>query len=160
PALVDGDLVLTESAAIVTYLGDKFPEKGLLPQEPRARAEVMRWVFFTVTELEQPLWRIAKQTNLYPKDKRVSDDIPLARHDFIEMARVLEGHMEGREFVAGDRVTVADFELAYTLDWANEVKLITDFPRLRAYLDRMYARPHAPTRIAKAFESVGRIRRE
>jgi glutathione S-transferase len=140
----------------VTYLGDKFPEKGLLPQEPRGRAEVMRWLFFTMTELEQPLWRIARQTNVYPEDKRVPADIPLARNDFTDMARVLEAHMDGREFVAGTTVTVADFVLGYTLDWANLVKLLGDFPHLRGYLDRMYARPHAPMRIAKAFESIGR----
>jgi glutathione S-transferase len=156
PALVDGDLVLTESGAIVMYLADKFPEKGFLPQDQRARAEVMRWLFFTVTELEQPLWRIAKHTNILPKGERVPADVPLAQRDFTNMARVLEAHMEGREFVVGPSVTVADFVLGYTLDWANLAKLLGDFPRLRAYLDRMYARPHAPMRIAKAFESVGR----
>jgi glutathione S-transferase len=40
------------------------------------------------------------------------------------------------------------------IDWANEQHLIDDFPRLRAYLARMYARPSAPQRIAEAFASV------
>jgi glutathione S-transferase len=40
---------------------------------------------------------------------------------------------------------------AYTLDWANEVQLLDGFPPLRAYMERMYARPHAPLRIAETF---------
>jgi glutathione S-transferase len=51
-------------------------------------------------------------------------------------------------------VTVGDFVLAYTLDWANEVHLLDEYPRLRAYMERMYARPHAPPRIAEAFASL------
>jgi len=66
PALVDGDFVLTESVAIVLYLAEKYPEKGLLPSGLRARAEVNRWLLFSATELEQPIWRIARHTVLYP----------------------------------------------------------------------------------------------
>ncbi len=58
PVLVDGDFVLTESAAIVLYLAEKFGK--FLPTDARGRAEVNKWLLFTVTELEQPLWRIAK----------------------------------------------------------------------------------------------------
>ena len=67
------------------------------------------------------------------------------------LAAVLEKHMQGRQFVAGDQVTVADFVTAYTLDWGNEAKLLGDFPQLVAYMERMYARPHAPPRIAAWF---------
>ncbi len=70
------------------------------------------------------------------------------------MARVLEEHMNRRQFVVGDSVTVGDFVLAYTLDWANEVHLLEGFPNLQKYLARMYARPHAPLRIAAAFDSI------
>ena len=45
-------------------------------------------------------------------------------------------------------VTVADFVLAYTLDWANEWKVLDRCPQLVAYMERMYARPKAPKRIA------------
>jgi glutathione S-transferase len=151
PVLVDGDLVLTESAAIVLYLGEKYPQKGLLPADPRQRAEVNRWLLFTVTELEQPLWRIARQTFLYPEEQRLAADVPLAVNDFKPMAAVIDAHMRGRQFVVGDRVSVADFVLAWTLDWANEEKLLDEFPGLRTYLERMYSRPKAPLHIAEAF---------
>lgn len=155
PALVDGDLMLTESIAIVLYLAEKYPEKGLIPSDLAQRAELYRWLLFAATELEQPLWRIARHTNVYPEEKRLSAEVALAREDFKPMAAVLEEHLKGRQFVMGKSVTVADFALAYTLDWANEIKLLDGFPQTKAYMERMYARPHAPMRIAKALASVG-----
>jgi glutathione S-transferase len=154
PAFIDGDLVLTESAAIVLYLAEKYPQKRLLPDTPRARAEHNRWLLFTVTELEQPLWRIARHTFIYPEAERLEADAAIARREFREMAAVMEAHMRGREFVMGDHVTVADFVLAYTLDWANEEGLLDEAPTLLAYMERMYRRPQAPSRIAAAFAAV------
>src|SRR3979490_3349266 len=124
PALVDGDVVLTESVAIVLYLAEKYPDKKLLPADPEQRAQLNRWLLFTATELEQPLWRITRHTNLYPEAKRLPGDVALAREEFTAMAGVLDEHMCGRQFVAGNTVTVADFVLAYTLDWAKQARLL------------------------------------
>jgi glutathione S-transferase len=156
PVLIDGDLVLTESVAIVLYLAEKFPDKGLLPADSRERAQAYRWLLFTTTELEQPLWRIARHNNLYPKDKRLPAEVELARADFAPMAAIMENHMRDRSFVVADRISVADFVLAYTLDWAKMAKLLDGFPRLNDYIEAMYARPQAPMRIKEAFESVKR----
>src|SRR5580693_124159 len=123
PALVDGDHVITESVAIVLYLADKFPDKKLVPADPKQRAQLNRWLLFTATELEQPLWRITRHTNLYPESKRLPGDVALAREEFTAMAGVLDEHMRGRQFATGSTVTVADFVLAHALDWANEVRL-------------------------------------
>lgn len=150
PVLVDGDRVIPESAAIVLYLADKYPEKALLPVDLDERAQVYRWTMFAVTELEQPLWRITRHTMLYPPGKRLPADIELARDDFTTMAAILDKHLEAREFIVGDRLTAADCVTAYLIDWANEFHLIDAFPRLRAYLERLYARPEAPQRIADA----------
>jgi glutathione S-transferase len=154
PVLVDGDIVLTESVAIVLYLAQKYPKNGLLPRSVEARARVDQWLLFTATELEQPLWRIARHTAIYPKDKRLPADISLARQDFETMATVMEEHLAGKTFLVGDTVTVADLVAAYTLDWANEVRLLDTTPRLRAYMEHMYTRPQAPPRIAAALASV------
>ena len=156
PVLVDGDTVVTESVAIVLYLAEKFPDKALIPSDVRQRAQLNRWLLFTATELEQPLWRIARHTHQYPEDKRLPGEVALARSDFTDMAKVMEDHMRGREFVVGDGVTVGDFVLAYTLDWANLVGLLDGSPSLRAYMERMYARPRAPMRITDAFASIAR----
>jgi len=150
PVLVDGEQVLTESAAIVLYLAEKYPEANLLPTDLVQRGQAYRWLLFTVTELEQPLWRMARHEFLYPEEKRSPQDIQLAREDFRPMVEVLDRHMRGRTYVAGHAATVADFVLAYTLDWANEVKLLKDFPDLRQYMERMYRRPKAAMRIAAA----------
>jgi glutathione S-transferase len=154
PVLVDDDLVLTESVAIVLYVADKYSNKGLVPTELKERAQVNRWLLFAATELEQPLWRIARNTMLYPEDQRLPADVVLASQEFKAMAAVLEEHMQQRQFVVGDRVTVADFVAAYTLDWANEDRLLDDCPQLLAYMKRMYARPNAPQRIAEAFAAI------
>ncbi|MGF7160158.1 glutathione S-transferase [Rhodoligotrophos appendicifer] len=154
PVLVDGDLVLTESAAIVMYLAEKFGDKGLMPTDMKERGQAYRWIMFAVTELEQPLWRMAKHTFLYPEDKRLPQDIALAKEEYAEMTAVLERHMEGREFIVGDRISIADCVTAYVLDWGDEVDVLHDRPNLQAYLQRMYARPKAPQRIAEAFAGL------
>lgn len=154
PVLVDRDLVLTESVAIVLYLAEKYSDKGLLPTGLDQRAQVNRWLLFAATELEQPLWRISRHTALYPEEQRLPADVIIASREFKEMATVAEKHMQGRKYVVGDRVTVADFVLAYTLDWGNEDKLLGECPQLLAYMKRMYARPNAPPRIAEAFAAI------
>ena len=154
PVLVDGDLVIPESAAIVLYLAEKYPQGRLLPADLKGRAEVYRWVMFAMTELEQPLWRITRNTFLLPEEKRVPQDVPLAREDFTRMATVFERHMEGRTFIVGDAITAADCVTAYLMDWANEQGLLEEKPNLQAYLKRMYDRPTAPQRIAEAAASI------
>jgi glutathione S-transferase len=154
PVLVDGDLVLIESVAIVLYLADKYPDKGFTPTSVEDRGLMAQWLLFAATELEQPLWRIARHTRLYPAARRIAAEIPNARQDFLEMARVLDAHMQERQFVVGDSACVADFVVAYTLDWADELDLLGPFPRLSAYLESMYDRPRAAPRIADAMQVI------
>ncbi len=154
PVLVDGDLVLIESVAIVLYLADKYPEKGFTPASVAERGLMTQWLLFAATELEQPLWRIARHTRLYPPARRIAAEIPNARQDFQEMAKVLDAHLQNRQFVVGEQASVADFVVAYTLDWANELALLEDFPRLSEYLETMYARPRAAPRLTHAMEVI------
>lgn len=154
PVLVDGDLVIPESAAIVLYLAEKYPQSKLLPADLKARAQVYRWVMFAMTELEQPLWRITRHTALLPQEKRLPQDVALAREDFTRMADVFDRHMAGRAFIVGDAMTAADCVAAYLMDWANEQSLLEGKPNLQAYLKRMYGRPTAPQRIAAAVASI------
>ena len=107
-----------------------------------------------MTEVEQPLWRLARHTFLYPEEKRLPQDDDQARQECLEMVAVLERHMEKREFMVSDRLSVADFNAAYILDWANEEKMLDGAPRLREYLRSMYARTTAPPTIAKALAAL------
>lgn len=150
PVLVDGDLILPESTAIILYLAEKYPEKELIPADIRTRAEIYRWIMFSVTELEQPLWQIAKHSFLLPEERRSAAELTLARNDFDAMAAILDRHMEGRAFLVGDRMTAADCVTAWLMDWADENGLMDGFTNLQAYMDRLYARPTAPPRVAEA----------
>ncbi|MFD1215947.1 glutathione S-transferase family protein [Microbulbifer celer] len=154
PVLVDGDLVLTESAAIQLYLAEKYPQAGFIPDSLEERAQMYRWIFFLMTEIEQPLWRISRHTFLYPENKRLPQDVELAKQECREMVSVLERHMEDRDFIVGNRPSVADFNAAYTLDWVNTEALLDAAPRLREYLKTMYARPAAPMTIAEGFAAM------
>ncbi|TNF29312.1 MAG: glutathione S-transferase family protein [Deltaproteobacteria bacterium] len=149
PALVDGDLTLFESCAICLYLGDKHPESDLVPRPGTAeRALHDQWLFFCATELEQPLWRIRRHTVLYPEDKRVPAEVPVARADFEDAARVLASHLDGRDHLVGDRFTAADIVATYTLWWASVTPgLLDGWPGLVAYLQRHLARPSCPEEL-------------
>jgi glutathione S-transferase len=125
--------VLTESIAIVLYLAEKCGKSADL----RERAQLMRWLLFTTTELEQPLWRMARRSALYPPDKRLPAEAALAREEFAAMACVIEEHMNGRTFVVGDTVTVGDFVLAHTLDWAKTANALDGLPQLEAYMEHI-----------------------
>ncbi|MBJ7501363.1 MAG: glutathione S-transferase family protein [Sphingopyxis sp.] len=158
PVLVDGDLVISESAAIQLYLadryGDRFPGGGLIPETPEDRARMHHWLFFLMTEIEAPLWRIALHSFLYAPEEKSDAEIALAKRDGRRMIAVLEQHMQGRDFIVGGQVTVADFNAAFTLDWANEEELLDDAPALRAWLESMYARAKAPVTIAEAMAGL------
>jgi glutathione S-transferase len=70
------------------------------------------------------------------------------------MAAVLENHMKGRTYVAGEGVTAADLVVAYTLDWAGEAGQLGECPGLRSYVERMYARARAPQRIGEIVRAM------
>lgn len=151
PALVDGDLTLTESVAIMLHLAETRGGSHLLPSEPAERARMHQWNSFLVTEIEQPLWRMALHEVIYPEADRRPEEIDRAARDARRMLPVLEAHLEGRDHLVGSGLTVADFNAAYTLDWADAAGLLDDFPNCRRFVERMYARPKAPPRIAEAF---------
>jgi glutathione S-transferase len=158
PVLVDGDMVLCESAAIQLYLADKygdhFPGGGLIPDTADDRARMYHWLFFLMTEIEAPLWRIALHSFVYEAEEQSATEVALAKRDAARMIPVLEQHMQGRDYLVGDRMTVTDFNAAFTLDWAREEALLDDAPALRAFLDKMYARPRAPVTIAAAWAEL------
>ena len=141
PVLVDGGLTLTESAAIIAYAADQFPASGLMPQDATLRADCLRWMFFAATELEQPLWTIAKHRFVLPKDKRVAGIEDTARWEFAGAARLVDDALGGRDYICNGTFTGADILLAHTLAWARSAKIELESARLTAYLERLLARP-------------------
>lgn len=64
PMFVDGEQTIVESGAIALYLAEKYPDRHFIPTDLTLRSQLYRWLFFTITELEQPLWRITRHTAL------------------------------------------------------------------------------------------------
>ncbi|MEE4211733.1 MAG: glutathione S-transferase family protein [Parvularcula sp.] len=157
PFLVDDGAVITESCAIQLYLAEKYSMGELMPTDLADRGQLYRWMFFLATDIEQPLWRMALQTAMYDEGERIAADVPLAIRDCKAMLAVFEDHMQGREYVMGDKLTVVDFNAAYTLDWAREAGVLGDFHALMTFVKRMYSRPTAPPTIEAAFAQLQEV---
>ena len=142
PTLVDGDLILTESAAICTYIGDCFPASALTPPvgSPE-RAQYNQWCFFVMSELEQPLWTVAKHRFALPEKRRVPAMIETAQWEWSVAAKVLATGLREREFLVGGRLTAADILAAQSLAWARAFGMPLGDAYLDAYADRLLARP-------------------
>jgi len=142
PVLEDGDLVLTESAAICNYLGEKFPEKGLTPAAgTREKALYDQWMFFILCELEQPLWTKGKHTFAIPEKVRVPAILDTALWEFEKAVKLASDGLGEKEFMVGDQFTMVDICLAHTMIWATKFEFPVPHPNLMAHMDRMMKRP-------------------
>ena len=125
PTLVDGDLVLTESAAICTYLAEKNPEKGLVPRVGTVdRARYDQWMFFCMSELDSAVWNVAKHKFALPEERRVPAEIETARWEFGVAARRVAAGLAGRSHILGERFSAADILIGHTLLWGERAKAL------------------------------------
>jgi glutathione S-transferase len=124
PALVDGDMRLWESNAILTYLARKFPETNTLPTDIEGRANADRWLHWQSCHL-MPAMGALKQA----KEKDLSTLTPLID--------VLEPQLEGKEYVLGD-LSVVDFAIAsYLLTKLGRQYDYSKHPNVVAWRDRV-----------------------
>jgi glutathione S-transferase len=149
PVLVDGELTLTESMAQVFYIAEKFPASKLLPADPISRAEVYRWVFFAVTEVEPALWALAQHRFALPEDKRVPQLEPTSLWLLARGLRVFEKELSARAFIAGDAFTVADILVAHCITWALSAKVEGVGDASLAYVARMKERAAYQAAVAR-----------
>jgi len=148
PVLVDGDAVVTESAAICTWLAERSPDKKLIPPEGTLdRAHYYQWTFFCMAELEPFLWAVRKHMLLYPKEKRSPDAIRLAKEEYANNVACLAGQIGSEGFVLGPSFTAADIIIGYNLLWADTLDLLHGHALLFDYLDRLRQRPAFPHHI-------------
>jgi glutathione S-transferase len=144
PALVDGDLTLFESAAICTWLADRYPDKRLAPEPGTPeRGLYYQWLFYAATELEPPLQTLSQHTRRLPEERRIPAVIEPARALFAAAADGLARGLGEREFLVGERFTTADLIVASLLFWARGFGLTDPPPSLTAYAQRLLARPAA-----------------
>jgi glutathione S-transferase len=145
PALTDGKVVLWESNAINWYVAEKHPEARLLPATIEGRAAVQRWLYFQVGHVSPACHAIFLATNprvqAFWNVKGDDHAVTAARRELARFLPVLDRALEAREWLEGD-LSLAD--LAY----APHLWLIADggfdfapFPAVRAWLDRLLARP-------------------
>lgn len=142
PVLRDGDLVLFESAAICRYIARRYPAAGLLP-EPGTREDALvdQWCYWVCTELEQPLWSMGKHRFAIPEEYRIEAMMKTALWEWNRAVPVLAAALGDREFLVGDRLTVADVLAGHTLAWARAQKVPFGSDVVEGYLDRLKARP-------------------
>ncbi|MDO9359136.1 MAG: glutathione S-transferase family protein [Polaromonas sp.] len=139
PVLVDGDTTLWESNAILCYLADK-AGSDLWPKDAR-QYEVLRWLMWDATEFAPKAGTlyfehiIKSRFGIGPPD---AAEVASATEGFKRFAAVLEAHLRGRRYLAGDALSVADFAVAITLPYAQQAKLpLDDFPEIRRWHGQM-----------------------
>jgi glutathione S-transferase len=141
PTLVDGDFVLTESRAIMQYLASKKPESGLLPRDEQARADVTRWQFWDSSHFSPQMGTLAFQRVLKPMMGMGGPDagkIEEALTNFRRFAAVLNKRLDGKQYVVGDSVTLADLTLASSLMYAKQADVpLAEFPNIQAWFSRI-----------------------
>jgi glutathione S-transferase len=136
PALELGDgTTMFESAAICLQLADLNPDAGLIgPVGSAERGLVYQWVLFAVAELEAPLFRWIRELG-----EGVTDSP--AHNRFTDAAVAIDSQLAEREWLVGDRFSVADVMCASVLQGANARELLRPWPGLEAYVQRGEARP-------------------
>lgn len=140
PILLDGDLVLWDSAAICLYLGEKHPEKGLAARSLAERARMDAWMHFLQSELEMPMWNKLKHRLLLPPELRVEVG-PWVTWEFARDAEALEVRLGAGPFALGDRFTAVDVLLGHVLQWARSAKFEPFPDGVSAYAERVWSRP-------------------
>jgi len=141
PILIDGDLKITDSAAICVYLADKHADKGFGANPGLAgRAEMDGWMHFAQSEFEAPLWNKLRHRFLLPPELRV-DVGPAAAYDFANEVKTLDGRLGDGDYALGSRFSAVDVMLGDIGAWARGGRFAIGSDRVNAYLDRVLSRP-------------------
>ncbi|MGA0539472.1 glutathione S-transferase family protein [Neotabrizicola sp. VNH66] len=136
PTVVHDGRVVTEVAAICTYLAEAFPEKGLMAED---RAAFYRWMFFAAGPLEAAV--VNNSFGWKPPQRR--DEGRLGYGNLDRVVRTLAGHLETHDYVADGRFTAADVYIGGHVGWGLQFGTLPAEPAFRAYAARLQDRPAA-----------------
>jgi glutathione S-transferase len=134
PILVDGEAVVTESAAIALYLADRYSMGNLAPaHDDPQRGTYLRWSFFAPSVIEP-----GAMAKLQGWSFKASN---AGWGSFETMMGAIESAVAGKTFLLGDRFSMADVVFGGTLRYMIQFKLIEPSPAVAAYVARLGERP-------------------
>lgn len=133
PTLEDGDLVLTESAAICLHLAERFPDARLAPPPgTRERSELYRWVMWLTNTVQSAQLRF-----FYPHRYGTEGVKEAAEAELHEHHALIDNYLAGCEWLVGDERTVADLYLFMLTRWGRNLEPPAwERPNLRAHFLR------------------------
>ena len=145
---LDGDRVVTESAAICAYLAEEHPGADLSPHEME-RADYFRWMFFAAGPVEQAI--TARNLGYEPKDARAEGMAGFGSYERV-IATLETLFADGREWVCGERFTMADVYVGSQIDWGLTFGTMPPKVDFVAYAERVQER--AAYKAAKAIDNA------
>lgn len=140
---------ITEVPVIVQYLADQKPASGLAPPNgSMERVRVQEWLNFTTSEMHKSLGLFFRPTT--PADFKV-----ITKEHVGKRLDWLNTQLAGKQYVTGDKFTVADAYLFTVLRWTAYVNIdLGKWPNIKAYIDRVAARP----KVQEAMKAEGLIK--
>jgi glutathione S-transferase len=136
PALRHGDVVITEAAAICTYLADAFPGARLnVPVGDPRRGVYLKWLFFSPSCIEPAITDRAFPRREEPRRGT------LGYGDFDTVMSVVAKGVEPGPYLVGEQFTAADVIVGSTLRWGMMFDLLPKRPEFVAYVGRLEQRP-------------------
>jgi glutathione S-transferase len=142
PAMRDGETLMLESLAMMQYLAGRYGPTDLVvtPDEPDY-ARYLEWLHFGEASMVMANSLMLAHNMLLPEDKRNPGLARWAITEFDKQARLItERGLDGRQWLAGDRLTLADMSIVYILLLVKLVKQFDDVPEaLKAYFKRATA---------------------
>jgi len=144
PTLVDGDLTLWESNAILLYLSEAHADFRLSSRDPKRRADIARWMFWEAAHWQPAFYPILGPfvgSRVVPGVKAVSaTEVDWRNESFERLAQLLDGHLRSRSFLVEDDLTLADFAVAAMLTYARPARFPFErFSGIAAWYERIEA---------------------
>jgi len=140
PVLEDGDLILTQSGVIQDYISSKSGKLG--GKSAAERREVLRWMFFDNHKVSGVAGMLRFQMNFLPEAKRNPDVIGFLSMRLAAALKTIETHLDGRDWLAGEELTIADIACAGYLYYPEPFTFDrADYPEINRWLDAIAATP-------------------
>jgi glutathione S-transferase len=142
PTLVDDDVTLFESGAIIQYILARHGNGRLAPPVSSPDFPVyLQWFHYCEGMIMPPINTIVVETILLPPERRTELNVKRATKLLNQMLTAVDAHMEGREYLAG-AFSAADIMTGHAVTVARNLGAdYSDKPNLDAYADRLLARP-------------------